>query len=290
MRLVVFGPGYSAMVAIRRLHRRAEWIAATARSAERLDELEGMSVRALPFDGSARSKPVAIALADATHLLISIPPNDDGDAVLKHHRADITNAPQLHSIVYLSTVGVYGDHGGARVDETTEPRPRSARSKARLAAEKAWQGMAAETGAPAAILRLAGIYGPGRNALANLARGTARRVVKPGQMFNRIHVDDVAKAIDAALSREASGLFNVADDRPAPPQKVVAYAAELMGVAPPQEVPFVVADLSALARSFYGENKRVRNNRLKQELGVALAYPSYREGLSALWTASAGRP
>ncbi len=289
MKLLVFGPGYSSSAAIERLRDRAEWIAATARSDEAAADLERRGIRALYFSGTGASDEVHMALGEATHLLVSIPPGDNGDPVLAAFAETIREAPELKSVVYLSTVGVYGDHGGAWVDERTPPRPKSARSLARFRAEQAWLDLAAEAEIPLAVLRLGGIYGPARNALANLADGTARRIVKPDQVFNRIHVDDIAAAIDAAFARDAAGVFNVVDDEPAPAQDVVAYAAGLMGVAPPPELPFDEADLTPMARSFYGENKRVRNEHLKSSLGLELAYPTYREGLVALWRAGEGR-
>jgi nucleoside-diphosphate-sugar epimerase len=226
---------------------------------------------------------VAAALAEATHVLVSIAPGEDGDRVIAHHRDDLLAAPGLAWIGYLSTVGVYGNYCGAWVSERTTPHPRPGRSTARLAAEKAWQALAEERDLPLAVFRIAGIYGPGRNALKNLSEGKARRIVKPGQLFNRIHVADIAASLAAALEENAAGIFNLADDEPAPPQDVVAYAAGLMGVDPPPEIPFAEAELSAMARSFYGDNKRVLNRRIKAELGVALRYPTYREGLAALW-------
>ena len=286
MRLLVFGPGYSASAAID--HLRAESVMATARTPDREAELAARGFRPVAFDGTEQSPELAAAIADATHLLISIAPGEGGDPVLATAADAIARAPNLRSIVYLSTVGVYGDHGGGWVDEATEPNPKSRRSHARIAAERGWTELAARIRRPLAILRLAGIYGPGRNALVDLAGGTARRLVNPGQVFNRIEVDDTAATIAASFEREADGVFNVADDEPAPPQDVVAFAAHLMGIAPPPEVPFATADLSPLARSFYGENKRVRNDRLKQELRVTLAYPTFRDGLTALWNQGEG--
>lgn len=289
MKLLVFGPGYSASAAIARLASRGADVVATARSGERAAELEAKGIRPVAFDGAGMPPELTAAIGEATHLLVSIPPGEAGDPVIAAAGEAIAAAPDLRNVVYLSTVGVYGDHGGGWVDETTEPEPVSKRSIARLAAERGWAELAAITARPLAILRLAGIYGPGRNALVNLANGTAKRVAKPGQFFNRIEVEDIAAAIVAAVEREAGGIFNVADDEPAPPQDVVTFAAELMGVEPPPETDFATADLSPMARSFYGENKRVRNDKLKQELGIMLAYPSYRDGLAALWRAGEGR-
>jgi nucleoside-diphosphate-sugar epimerase len=196
----------------------------------------------------------------------------------------IAAAPSLASIVYLSTVGVYGDHAGAWVDEATPPAPVSARSRERLAAEQAWAALGTQAGKAVAVLRLSGIYGPDRNALLQVARGTARRIDKPGQVFNRVHVADIAQAIEAAFAQRADGVFNVTDDAPTPPGEPTVFAAELLGVAPTPLVAFEEAakTMSPMALSFYAESKRVRNDRMKRALGVRLRYPTYREGLSAL--------
>ena len=251
IRLFVFGLGYSAGAFARAMVRQSEWVGGTVRSA---DKAAGQGIATFAWDGTAPTDDVAQALADATHLLVSVPPGDS-DPVLAHFDAAIRAAPRLTWIGLLSTVGVYGDWGGAWVSERTTPHPQSERARQRLAAEQAWQRLSAERGLPLAILRLAGIYGPGRNALANLAEGRAHRIVKPGQVFNRIHVDDIVATLTAAIARSAAGLFNVADDEPAPPQDVVAYAAALMGVEPPPEIPFAEADLSPMARSFYARQQ-----------------------------------
>ena len=279
VRLFIFGLGYSAGAFARAFAPRAEWVRGTVRSANRT---AGEGIATIPWDGAAPSAEIAEALSAATHLLVSIPPGES-DPVLAHFSEAIAAAPNLKWIGYLSTVGVYGDYGGAWVSEKTTPHPKSARALQRLAAETAWGNLAASRALPLAIFRLAGIYGPGRNALANLAEGRAHRIVKPGQVFNRIHVDDIVAVLTAAVARTAAGIFNVADDAPAPPQDVVAYAAALMGVEPPPEVPFDAAELTPMARSFYGDNKRVRNDRIRQELGLALRHPTYREGLAAMW-------
>lgn len=290
MHLFVFGLGYSAMAYVTLQRRTAPaWIGGTARTADKVAELRAAGIDAVLFEGRGASATVAACVRKATHLLVSIPPGPAGDPVLLDHAGDVAAAENLRSIVYLSTVGVYGDHAGAWVDEETPEKPVSARSVERLAAERAWRNLAHGGGRTLAILRLAGIYGPGRNALRNVADGTARRLVKPGQVFNRIHVDDIAAATETAFLRAADGAFNVTDDHPSPPQDVVAEAARLLGVPPPPEIPFATAELSPMARSFYGENKRVSNGRLKAELGVRLRYPNYRAGLAALLAAGEGR-
>ncbi len=225
--------------------------------------------------------------ADA--LLVSIPPDEEGDPVLARFAGAIASASHLSWIGYLSTIGVYGDHGGAWIDEATPPKPVSDRSKERLAAENAWLDLGARSGKAVHIFRIAGIYGPGRNALKNLADGTAKRIVKPGQVFNRIHVADIAAVLMASIERPRAGaIYNLADDEPAPAQDVVAYAAGLAGVPPPPEVPFAEVRLGPMAASFYGESKRASNRLIKDELGVRLRYPTYREGLQALRAAGEG--
>jgi nucleoside-diphosphate-sugar epimerase len=233
--------------------------------------------------------PTPAALRGADLVLVSIQPGEDGDPVLKHHRKSLASA-NPKSIVYLSTVGVYGDHGGAWVDETSQCRPTSRRSRQRLASEKEWRQFHEDTGIPVAIIRLSGIYGPGRGPFEKIRNGTARRIIKAGQAFNRIHVDDIAQIVEAAFAKRADGIFNGSDDMPAPSEDVLVYAAELLGLPPPPEVPFDQAELTPMARSFYGESKRVRNDKIKRELGVRLAYPSYREGLKAVLEAEEASP
>lgn len=284
MRIFIFGAGYSARAFARQAAGQAEFIGGTTRSLENFETLDRAGIAPFLFDGKTPvSAQMAQALESTTHLVISAGPDEEGDPVLRQAGGLIAGAmPALSWIGYLSTVGVYGDHDGAWVDEESECRPVSARSAARLAAEEAWRQKAAEARLPLAILRLSGIYGPGRNALVNLERGTARRIVKPGQVFNRIHVDDIAGALTHLAAAKSDGVFNVTDDEPAPPQDVVAFAAALMGVNPPPEIPFEEADLGPMARSFYGEAKRVSNRRLK-EAGYGLRHPGYRGALEAMW-------
>lgn len=221
---------------------------------------------------------VSDAIGKATHILISTPPGPDGDPVLLRHGHALATA-QPAWVGYLSTTGVYGDRDGDWVDEQGALDPVSARGQRRVDAETAWL----DTGLPVSIFRLPGIYGPGRSALDRLRAGTARRIVKPGQIFSRIHVDDLARVLLASMSGKSDlTVFNVADDEPAPPQDVIAFAAGLLGIEPPPEQDFETADLSAMARSFYGESKRVSNRRIREELGVDLEYPNYRIGLQAI--------
>jgi nucleoside-diphosphate-sugar epimerase len=288
--LICIGLGYSAEHFVAAFGDRFDRIIGTARGGDRAAALTmrfAPRLRMLGFDGKSATSALEDAIGEADAALISVPQDEQGDPVLRVCRDAFDRAQRLRSIVYLSTVGVYGDRQGGWVDETTPADPGSARSRERLDAERAWQDFGERSGIAVAVLRLAGIYGPGRSALTQIARGGARRIVKPGQVFNRIHVGDIAQAIDAALVRRASGLFNVADDEPSPPGDPLVLAAQLLGVAPPLEVAYaeVAPAMSPLALSFWQECRRVRNGKLKGELGVRLLYPTYREGLRALFDA-----
>jgi dTDP-4-dehydrorhamnose reductase len=284
-RLFSFGLGYSAETLSRRLARKGWSIAGTARDAANIERLKAQGYAVTRFAGETDNPELPKLFTGTTHLLLSIPPGVEGDPVLRHYRAEIAALSALDWIGYLSTVGVYGDHKGALVDETTPLLPNSERTRARVVAESDWLALGEEIGRPVQVFRLAGIYGPGRSALDKILAGTARRVVKPGQVFNRIHIEDIATVLEASMARpRAGGIYNVADDEPAAPDEVIAYAAALLGVAPPPEVPFDKAELTPMARSFYSDSRRVSNARIKSELGVRLAYPSYREGLSSLLT------
>jgi nucleoside-diphosphate-sugar epimerase len=283
--MFLLGAGYSARALAGRAIDAGWQVAGTTRSPEKLDALEKAGIAPLLFDGSQVDAAMAAAMEDTTHLVVSVGPSAEGgsDALFGLMAEKVRSAmPVLAWIGYFSTVGVYGDRDGGWVDEDSECRPRPGRSEARLEAERDWARLASERGVPIAILRLSGIYGPKRNALVNLAEGTARRLVKPGQVFNRIHVDDIAGATLMLAASRTAGTFNVTDDEPAPPQDVVAFAAGLMGVEPPLETAFEDAELSPMARSFYGENKRVSNAKLKQA-GYAFRHPDYRAALRAMW-------
>jgi len=280
-RFFIFGAGYSGKAFARAAGQRAP-IAGTTRSPGKFDGLRQAGIEPLRFDGTL-APAIGEALRRTTHLIVSVAPDEAGDPVLNAAGGAIReNMPALAWIGYLSTVGVYGDHGGAWVDEGAECRPVSKRSTMRAAAEQAWLELGQAIGRPVAILRLSGIYGPGRNALVNLEEGTARRLVKKDQVFNRIHCDDIAGALLHLAERDLGGVFNVTDDEPAPPQDVVAYAAGLMGVEPPPEIPFETAELSPMARSFYGENKRVANAAIKAA-GYSFRFPNYRVALDGMW-------
>lgn len=290
--LFCFGLGYSAEHYVAEFGRRFDRIAGTVRTREKAATIAaagfgGHRVETHVFDGAQATPEVAAAVADARVMLISAAPTPAGDPVLAAFADDIAAAPHLQSVVYLSTVGVYGNHDGGWVDETAAPAPLSPRSRERLEAEQAWAALAARHGKAVASLRLSGIYGPGQNALRQVVKGVAKRIDKPGQFFNRIHVADIAQAIDAAFARRANGVFNVTDDEPTKQGEPIAFAADLLGVSAPPVIPFAEAarTMTPMALSFYGESKRVRNGRLKHELGVQLRYPNYRVALRALFDA-----
>lgn len=292
MNLFVFGLGYSASHYVRTRRDQYARVAATVRSADKRDALTRDGINGFVFSPSATDDGLVEALHNADHLLVSVPPGANGDPALAQLRAAVETAPRLRSIAYLSTIGVYGDRGGAWIDETSAPVPSNERSIWRLAAEDGWRDAARAKGIAAHMLRLAGIYGPGQNALVNLRAGTARRIVKKGQVFNRIHVEDIARAVDAAFAfsdARADCVWNVCDNEPAPPQDVVTYAAQRLGVAPPPEIDFETAEMSPMARSFYSECKRCSNRAMREELGVALACPTYREGMELLLSQGDGR-
>jgi nucleoside-diphosphate-sugar epimerase len=281
MRLFCFGFGYAAEALARRLSARTTALAGTRTRLE--DGPPRLGARLALFQSDGATQDVRSLLSGTTHLLVSIPPDLEGDVVLRHFRDDLLALPELDWVGYLSTVGVYGDCQGRWVDETSPARPASERSLRRLQAEHAWRDFGRDSRRRVEVFRLAGIYGPGRSVIDSLRAGTARRIVKPGQVFNRIHVDDIALVLARAIEQPAGhAIYNVADDEPAPPEDVVAYAAELLGLPVPPELPFARAGLGDMAASFWAECKRVSNRRIKTELGLALAYPTYREGLQAL--------
>jgi nucleoside-diphosphate-sugar epimerase len=280
-KLFCFGLGYSGVALAEALLAEGWTVAGTCRTAEKQAELAGRGIAAQLFE---RGRPLAEnALDGVTHVLQSVPPDEEGDPVLAMHGAALARLRQLRWLGYLSTTGVYGDRGGDWVDEHDDLQPTGERGRRRVAAEVGWSRLAHAEGLPLHVFRLAGIYGPGRSALDSLRAGTAKRIIKPGQVFSRIHVADIVQVLRASMARPNPGaVYNVCDDDPAPPWEVVEYAAELLGVPPPRAAPFEQAQLSDMARSFYDDNKRVRNERIKEELGVRLKYPSYREGLQAL--------
>jgi nucleoside-diphosphate-sugar epimerase len=276
--ILFFGYGFSAE-ALSALLPKNEWrISATSRSAEGVAAIDALGFEALRFDQ------LQYLPDDLTHIVTSVPPNAEGDPVLLRFEAELRRlAKTIEWCAYLSTTGVYGDHSGAWVDETTALTPNTERGHRRVQAEAAWLSLYETAGLPVHVFRLAGIYGRGRNVLENLRAGTAKRVIKQGQVFSRIHVEDIAGVLKASIARPNPGqAYNVADDEPCPPQDVVAYGAELLGIPAPPEIPFEAAELSPMGASFFQDSKRVRNDRVKTELGYTFRFPNYREGLRAL--------
>ncbi|OWY00142.1 SDR family oxidoreductase [Thioclava sp. IC9] len=275
--LLSIGHGYSARALAPLLLARGWRVIGTTRSDEKAEMLRSEGVEPLVWEGGP------LPLDQATHLLSSVAPGQEGDPALAAQHSEIAASRHLEWIGYLSTVGVYGDHAGGWVDEATPLTPSTKRGQARVEAEAAWGALAAAHDLPLHIFRLAGIYGPGRGPFEKVRQGKARRIIKEGQVFSRIHVEDIAQVLLASIDRPDPGaVYNVCDDDPAPPQDVIAYAAELLDLPLPPEVPFEEADLSPMARSFYAESKRVRNDKIKHDLGVTLRYPDYRAGLRAL--------
>lgn len=281
--LMIFGAGYSGKAIARALQTDMDRISGTTRGEDKISTLQCQAIAPFIFTGEAINEDLRAELRSVTHLVQSIAPSASGDPLLRLLKGDLKSLmPDLQWVAYLSTVGVYGNHDGDWVDEDTPCRPISVRSVERVEAEDAWTTASRQAGVKLCILRLSGIYGPGRNGLINLEKGTARRLVKKNQVFNRIRVEDIGAATQFLIEHEASGIFNVTDDEPAPPQDVVSFAADLMDMEPPEEQSFETAQLSEMARSFYGENKRVSNRKLK-ELGFTFAHPDYRTSLRQMW-------
>jgi len=273
--LFCFGLGYSSRRIAKRLKSQGWHISGTTRDTAKQEAYQKEGMDMYLFDGTA-----SITLPqDVTHILHSIPPEEDGDPVARHMAEAILALPHLEWFGYFSTTGVYGDADGAWVDEASPTEPEGARQRRRVQAEQTWLGMEV----PAHIFRLAGIYGPGRNNLESLKKDTAKRIIKPGQYFSRIHVEDIANIVLASIQHPSAGeIFNCCDDMPAPSHEVIEYAADLLRISPPPAQKFEEAELSPMARSFYKANRRVKNDKIKQQLGVKLAYPTYREGLKAI--------
>ena len=277
--LLTIGQGYSANALTGHLAPKGWKLFGTTRSPEKFPAIQALGVSPLLFPEGDLTE----ALSEATHLLISVSPSENGDPFLAKYGSKLhKHAPNLEWVGYLSTTGVYGDHAGGWVTEETPLTPSSRRGLMRVEAENQWRG----TGLPLHIFRLTGIYGPHRGPFEKIRDGTARRIIKEGQVFSRTHVDDIAQVLLASINSPNAGeAYNVCDDMPAPPQDVLAYAAELLGMALPPEVRFEDAELSPMARSFYGESKRVANERIKNDLGVTLLYPDYKSGLQAVLAA-----
>lgn len=283
MTLLIFGAGYSGRAIAAEFRAAGHAVFGTTRSAEKADALRALGIEPLLFDGETLTDDIRSVLSGTSHLLQSISPAADGDALPGRLQAALPAiAPGLEWIGYLSTVGVYGDHQGQWVTEETRCQPEAARGAERLIAERDWLALAEVAHLPVSVLRLSGIYGPGRNTFINLTQGTARRLIKPGQVFNRIRVEDIGRAALFLAQGRHPGIYNVTDDEPCPPQDVVTEAARLMGVTPPPEQDFETATLSPMARSFYGKNQRVSNAKIRS-LGFEFRFPEYRSSLADLW-------
>lgn len=284
-KLVCFGMGYTAHYLAQQLLATGWQVVGSCRSAEKAQSLSAQGITPILFSDEHPVDDVAALMAGATHMLGSVPPGDQGDPVLVRYADQLAaHAGSLQWLGYLSTIGVYGDQQGAWVDESTPVNPGSDGTRHRVQAEQQWLDLGKRINVPAHVFRLPGIYGPGpRNQISALQAGRARRIIKPDQVFNRIHVEDLVAVLMASMARPGgSAVFNIADDEPAAADEIVCYAAELLAIEPPPAEPWEDADMSELGRRFYSECKRVRNDRIKQELGVTLRYPTYREGLKAL--------
>ena len=271
--LLTLGHGYSAAALAALLIPQGWQVIGTARSPEKAQELQASGVSPILYPADLQE-----VLSKASHILITAAPDANGDIFLQNHGAQIAKSNAVW-VGYLSTTAVYGDHKGAWVTEDTPTAPQSPRASARVLAENQWLS----TALPVQIFRLAGIYGPGRGPFAKVRDGTARRIIKENQIFSRIHVADIAATLAASIARPRAGaIYNVCDNNPAPPQDVLTFAANLLGLPPPPEVDFATAELPEMTRSFYSESKRVDNRRIKEELGVELNYPTYQAGLGAM--------
>jgi len=278
--LLCLGAGYTAQTMMKHYPANKMW--GTTRTAEKISAIEAVGAAPIIFTGQIPSEELSPILREAENILISISPKLDGGPLLKHHQDDLLANKNLKWIGYLSTVGVYGNHDGEWVDEYSETRPGSDRSLWRKRTEDQWIALNKEHDIPVHIFRLPGIYGRGRGPLEKLKTGKARRINKEGQVFNRAHVEDIAMVLEASCNNPNPGaIYNIADDEPAPPQDVLAYAAELLGVEIPPLIEFKDAEMSTMAKSFYSDNKRISNKRIKEELGIKLKYPTYREGIKA---------
>ncbi len=283
MTLLIFGAGYSGRAIAAEFKAKGHTVFGTTRSQEKAEALRALGIHPLVFDGETWTDEIRAVLSTTRHLLQSISPAAEGDALPARFQSSLpTIAPRLEWIGYLSTVGVYGDHQGQWVTEETRCQPEAARGAERLIAERDWLALGKSSHLPVSVLRLSGIYGPGRNTFINLQQGTARRLIKPGQVFNRIRVEDIGRAALFLAEGKHQGIYNVTDDEPCPPQDVVTEAARLMGVTPPPEQDFETATLSPMARSFYGKNQRVSNAKIRA-LGFDFRFPEYRASLADLW-------
>lgn len=282
MKLLILGAGFSGKAIASICAPQFDEVYGTTRSEKKFAGIANTGATPIAFDGETISPTLAAALKETTHIVQSISPDDVGDGFLNRFKDLRALAPELQWVGYLSTIGVYGNRDGNWVDESADLEPVSERSRERVIAEKQWLDAGDALGIPAAVLRLSGIYGPGRNAFVNLDNGTARRLIKEGQIFNRIRVEDIGRFTAFLIETGKGGVYNVTDAEPAPAQDVVEYGARLMGVSVPPDVPFETAELSPMARSFYGESKRVSNAK-SCALGFEYRYPDYRISLDQMW-------
>lgn len=281
-KLFCFGYGYTASFLAEALRPFGWQIAGTTTDPDKRDALINDGIEAYLFDGNHPIADPVETFGGVTHVLFSIPPDAKGDAVFELHAHDLIDIPQLAWAGYLSTTGVYGNQDGGWVDENTVTAPTSKRGSQRELAEQQWTSLLVNNDFPLHIFRLSGIYGPGRSALDSVRSGTARRIDKPGHVFNRIHVEDIVQTLIASMNKpNAGGIYNLADDHPTPSHEMIAFACNLLGLDVPPMIPFEQADVAPMVRSFYSDNKRIKNDRIKQELGVTLLYPDYRDGLQA---------
>lgn len=288
MKMLILGAGFSGKAIGRICGPDFETVWGTTRKTESFAAVEAAGIEPLVFDGAEISSELKAVLPEITHLVQSISPDAGGDLFLRLAPDLEAWMPKLAWIGYLSTIGVYGDRNGAWVDESAAPTPLSHRSQERVLAESQWLQAGAKDNIPVAILRLSGIYGPGRNPFVNLANGTARRIVKQDQVFNRVRVEDIGRAAGFLIGRSLGGIYNVTDSHPSPSQDTVEYAAKLMGVPVPPDIIFETAQLSPMQRSFYAESKRVSNARIR-DLGFEFSYPNYEMSLDQMWKADAWR-
>ncbi len=283
MTILIFGFGYTSKACFSLLSEQNKNIAVTVRSKAKRDLLRSQGLDAYCFDGTHYDEELVSKIAQSTHIIISAPPDEAGDPTLRCFMQQMQKASHLQSIIYLSTIGVYGNFDGAWIDETTQPNAVSLRARRRLVAEKSWLTLGKSQNINTHVLRLAGIYGAGRNALTDFANGKARRIFKENQVFNRIHLDDIARVVKLLIdTKPASNVWNICDHEPCPPQDVVLYAANLLGVEAPPLQAYETAELTEMGRAFYSENKRVSNRAVRNQLGFEFTYPTYREGLQAL--------
>lgn len=281
MNLLCFGCGYVAQNFARLILREGGKVTGTTRDKANFKKLKAQGINPLIFNNNQSLNQEV--LKSFSHILVSIPPSQDGDLIINTYFREFEFLSNLKWLGYLSTTGVYGDHQGEWVTEVSPCRPTQVRSQIRLQSEEAWLNLCKRYDIPVCIFRLSGIYGPRRNVFEQIRDGTAQRIYKPGQVFSRIHVQDIVHTLLASiLNLQAGEIYNLADDEPAATADVISYACHLLGLEPPALVPFEEAQLSSMAQEFYAENKRVSNRKIKQELNINLLYPTYREGLKSM--------